>query len=100
MDTLLITLISLFSNLISQIQNFPIQNQQSLITLNPVAVGNSRRRHFDRNVTLTEDRTENDLRKCFLTYPVRISIKLSFGTKFYNSKRKCHVVFSKLGPNG
>jgi hypothetical protein len=30
MDTLLITLISLFSNLISQIQNFPIQNQQSL----------------------------------------------------------------------
>jgi hypothetical protein len=30
MDTLLITLISLFSNLISQIQNFPIQNQQYL----------------------------------------------------------------------
>jgi hypothetical protein len=30
MDTLLITLISLFSNLISQIQNFPKQNQQSL----------------------------------------------------------------------
>jgi hypothetical protein len=30
MDTLLITLISLFSNLISQIQNFPIQNQQFL----------------------------------------------------------------------
>jgi hypothetical protein len=30
MDTLLITLISLFSNLISQIQNFPILNQQSL----------------------------------------------------------------------
>jgi hypothetical protein len=30
MDTLLITLISLFSNLISQILNFPIQNQQSL----------------------------------------------------------------------
>jgi hypothetical protein len=30
MDTLLITLISLFSNLISQIQNFPIQNQHLL----------------------------------------------------------------------
>jgi hypothetical protein len=30
MDTLLITLISLFSNLIPQIQSFPIQNQQSL----------------------------------------------------------------------
>jgi hypothetical protein len=52
------------------------------LTLNPVAVGNSRRRHFDRNVTLTEDKTENNLRKRFSTYTVRISIKLSFGTKF------------------
>jgi hypothetical protein len=55
MDTLLITLISLFSNLISQIQNFPIQNQQSL------------------NIFLVTDR-----KMCFIFFLICAYFKVSF----------------------
>jgi hypothetical protein len=36
-------------------------------------------------------RRHNDLRTRFSTYTVRITIKMSLGTKFQNSKRKRHV---------